>query len=155
MDHDVTTPYLFGLSTHKVISVNLALNMTRPSLVRRVRQPRPQSRVTVLQPNRDLPPSYSQYDAIYSASLLTNNIDPYSCTLIPHEVMLAWHRPVGQTTRTQEYLHDRPHAPTKRVHCCILFNELARPLEDYENSEALVTIVYHALLGKANILVMW
>ena len=55
----------------------------------------------------------------------------------------------GQTTRTQEYLHDRPHAPTKRVHCCILFNELARPLEDYENSEALVTIVYHALLGKA------
>ena len=55
----------------------------------------------------------------------------------------------GQMTRTHEVLHDRPYQPTKRVHCYILFNELARPLEDYENSEALVTIVYHALLGKA------
>ena len=55
----------------------------------------------------------------------------------------------GQTTRTQESLRGRPYTPTKRVHCCILLNELARPLEDYENSESLVTIVYHALLGKA------
>ena len=35
-DHDVTTPYLFGSSAHKVRSVNLALNTTRPSPVRRV-----------------------------------------------------------------------------------------------------------------------
>ena len=54
-DHDVTTPYLLGSSAHKVRSVNLALNMTRPSLVRRVRQPRAQSRVTASQPSRDLP----------------------------------------------------------------------------------------------------
>ena len=55
----------------------------------------------------------------------------------------------GQTTRTHEFLQDRPYPPTERLHCYILFNELARPLEDYENSEALVTIVYHALLGKS------
>ena len=56
----------------------------------------------------------------------------------------------GQTTRTHEFFRGRPYAPTKRVHCYILFNELARPLEDYENSEALVTIVYHALTGKTS-----
>lgn len=54
----------------------------------------------------------------------------------------------GQTTKTHKFLRDRPHAPTKRVHCCILFNELARPLEDYQDFEQLVTIVYHALTGK-------
>ena len=53
-----------------------------------------------------------------------------------------------QLTRTDEYLKRRPHAPLKRAHCYLIFEELARPLKDYENSKELITIVYHALIGK-------
>ena len=53
-----------------------------------------------------------------------------------------------QLTKTDDYLKKRPHAPLKRAHCFIIFEELARPLKDYENSKELIIIVYHALLGK-------
>ena len=55
----------------------------------------------------------------------------------------------GQITRTDEFLPaDGPYAPLKRAHCCIVFNELARPLEDYKHSGALIAIIFHALIGK-------
>ena len=54
----------------------------------------------------------------------------------------------GQVTRTDEFLPaDGAYAPLKRAHCCIVFNELARPLEDYKHSGALIAIVFHALIG--------
>ena len=52
-----------------------------------------------------------------------------------------------QLTRTDDYL-ERPHVCLKRAHSYIIFEDLARPLKDYENSKELITIVYHALLGK-------
>ena len=54
----------------------------------------------------------------------------------------------GQVTRTDEFLPaDGPYAPLKHAHCCIVFNELARPLEDYKHSGVLIAVVFHALIG--------
>ncbi|KAI0089094.1 hypothetical protein BDY19DRAFT_1048081 [Irpex rosettiformis] len=41
-------------------------------------------------------------------------------------------------------------APLKLEHCRIALKEFARPLEDYENSKGLITIVSHALEGHDN-----
>ena len=52
-----------------------------------------------------------------------------------------------QLTRTDDYL-ERPHVRSKRAHSYIIFEDLARPLKDYEDSKCMTTIVYHALIGK-------
>ena len=52
-----------------------------------------------------------------------------------------------QLTRTDDYL-ERPHVRSKHAHSYIIFEDLARPLKDYEDSKCMTTIVYHALIGK-------
>ncbi len=51
----------------------------------------------------------------------------------------------GKGTVTQEYLNNENLA--ERVQCIIVIEQLAKPLEDYEDSLQLISIVYQALCG--------
>lgn len=45
-------------------------------------------------------------------------------------------------------LFDTTPSPAPRVHCRLVLKEVARPLEDYQDAEHLIRIIYHALQGK-------
>ncbi|KAI0685725.1 hypothetical protein BC835DRAFT_1309836 [Cytidiella melzeri] len=52
----------------------------------------------------------------------------------------------GQSTVTQIYLPPGE-APLERLHCRLVVEELARPLEAYNSSSDMIMILYHALQG--------
>ena len=54
--------------------------------------------------------------------------------------------PVGSPTKAQDLFPDTDR-PATRVHCRLVLEEVAQPLEDYKDASHLVVILEHALQG--------